>query len=271
MTFPGARGMNMTNDTEQTWREALAAEEQVRKEVAAMLHRNVQTRLSACNVWLSMAEKILVNLEEPTPDPELESVEGRIIQALALLHKVRGEVEQLRKADVQYAVQRLYPTLIGVGLRPALEGLQKTLGLDEGVPSTINWEFGDGFLRWDRPSGDEHVLFVRQEAYRLTEVILRTAQGAWRGSGDGPATGGERSGVPLHLDIRLDVADGVLHMSLRARGNRHWVEREILQFIIRALPRHRIVEAGGTLVVGSDDGDGLDVLATLPVTAQAAG
>lgn len=104
MTVRFGEGVELTGNTNAT--VGRQKEEPIYEEVAAMLHGNVQSGLSACNVWLSMAEQLLVDIDPDVAVPNEVAAE-RILKALSLLYKVRGEVERLRKKEVQRAVERL--------------------------------------------------------------------------------------------------------------------------------------------------------------------
>lgn len=325
----------------------LAEQEELRKEVADMLDGNVQTGLSACNVWLTMAEQLLAGAHTEAveamlgvaPNSEQRSAHGernrapsrpplvaaqsaprfraasavapsqtdverldervtqRIVGALSLLYKVRGEVERLRKSGVQRAVDRLYPTLINVGLRPALQALvdamrlecrggddhpQPTAVQDEGEPGqthaegtaisphrsptvpTVTWLVDEPFAQWDQPSGDEQLLKVRLEAYRLLETVLRATQAAYKVFCLTRA--GTKTYRPPHLDAWLNVGDDRLHILVHVQGSYGAaVDEKFLGFVLQALPRQQVEQTGGKLAVTSAIRGGLQIAASLPV------
>lgn len=290
--------------------ETLAGQEQVRKEVASMLHSNVQSRLSACNVWLAKAERLLlpdagsgpaktprgksddgvvrgVAFAEGMPasglfvngtsDGEMDDAEeldmvARIMEALALLHKVRAEVEQLRKEDVQRAVRRLYPTLISLGLRPALETLYHDVFQtdeleDETRSPAVEWHFTDEFRTWDRPDGDDGTVSARLELYRLTEGVLRALRAAQEMLTVGEGHG---DGATLFLRIAFDVRDDAVHVSVRCGlGVEGPMPGHVMKFLSRSLPVRRFRAGGGTMLIGSDARGRFRVAASLPVRVSA--
>lgn len=86
---------------------------------------SVESGLSACDVWLSMAENLLVNAHQEAVDALFnvrkfhnekngyvaqatsldERLANRIVEAMALLYKVRGEVERLRQAEIRRSAE----------------------------------------------------------------------------------------------------------------------------------------------------------------------
>lgn len=356
------RGKDEVDSTQSSDRRAqdhrwpLADEEELRKQVASRLHGNVQTGLSACNVWLSMAEQLLAGahteavegmfgvvsdgeqrsptsagpaagsprpfgaaqsapyfgvpssaVASPTGEaqPLDERVTQRIVGALSLLYKVRGEVERLRTAEVPLAAETLYPALIHVGLRPALESLLDAMRLeytasDEGalpadehdeavtlgelhamaraisaprastVP-TVTWLVDEPFVHWDKPSRDERLLNERLEAYRFLETVLRAAQAAYKvfylSRAGARAHGDADDGQPPHLDVWLNVGDGCLHILVHVEGRYGpEVDDQVVGFILQALPRQRVERAGGELSVTAAIRGGLQIAASLPVS-----
>lgn len=284
--------MQSNNKTTVEWSggttvQNVLSDEGVRKEVASLLHSHVQSRLSACNVWLAQAERLLLegsapSLSHPVGDDareaELFDAAERIVEALELLHKVRSEVEQLRKQEVQRAVRRLYPTLISLGLRPALEALQEDLfkpGGQTNEPSgpSVQWDFTDRFVRVDGPDGDEAVLGARLELYRLIEALLRAARAA-----DEPLA----ATMPDLLDDAAEVKEPRLHLQFQfdARADAFHLTAfggcitgrplpgEMLQFLAASLPYRRFRGAGGTLLVGADDGGRFRVQAAMSLAGD---
>lgn len=262
--------------------ETVAEEELLRKEVASMLHSSVQSRLSACNLWLAKAEELLLNAPPP-PQAVLASTGGpkdlhrdgadvveRIVGALELLHKVRAEVEQLRKQDVQQAVRKLYPTLISLGLRPALEVLHNELAQGEQREGTapaiaVRWRFTENFAKWDKPDEDDEAIAVRLELYRFIEGLLRAARAAADTLAASEAGNDPPDEPPLVLRIDFDLRDGAIHTSGSCGlGDDGPAPEALTKFLAGSLPARRFRAAGGTMLVGSDARGRFQVVATLP-------
>lgn len=302
MTFRSENELQRARLSDVTFCRPLSEQEQVRKEVASLLEGHVQSGLSVCDVWLSMAEQLLADVDAEGTTAEGNPAE-RIMRALSLLYKVRGKVEQLRKTDVRRAARALYPTSISRGLRPAFVALTEALAEEEGggrgegkggfaqperassaeiasfcdgiavddAPA-VEWMFGDRFRCWDGCSNDETVLYVRLEAYRLVEAVLRALRTVDKSLSSVPTAAGAGRGVRPRpkVHIRLDVEDECLRVHVHLRSGRGDAEDgTMFQLITKALPRDRFERAGGTLLVCSSAGDGLHVSASLPVTEQA--
>lgn len=375
MDMRGKKELKAGKSSSDDSRWPLAEQEELRREVASMLHGNVQSALSACNVWLAMAEQLLagahaeavetvfgvtfgdgggkatgvaplrsvpqslsqIMVPESAPrygptrsaidsltkaESELSDarVTRRIVEAMSLLYKVRGEVERLRKAEVQRAVQTLYPTLINIGLRPALESLLDTLrlegsvgdrngtgsdqsegytqaqGVEHGVATdathgavnpaerhdavlrgpallAVQWVASESFMQWDHPTGDEELLNVRLELYRLLETVMRAAHAAFNvfymtqaGIGaDAPLAPEERHSLPV--EVWLDVSEGVLRSLVHIKGGYGYdVDDKMFRFILNALPQRRFERAGGTVnVTMAAPKSGVQIAASLPI------
>lgn len=186
------------------FRSLIETDERLRKEVADLLHGSVQSRLSACVLWLKMCEDHLNGVQEEGTSKidigkESAAKEGTTKERvnrdsaakegpakeraakevhdtsmiLQSLERVRLELSLLLKGDVQRAIQALYPTLIGIGLRPALESWRQSQVrfLD------ITIEADPGFNRWDLPSNDdENAVQTRLELFRLIERLVELLQ-----------------------------------------------------------------------------------------------
>jgi signal transduction histidine kinase len=84
------------------------ADERQRREIAELLHGRVQTRLVIVEYQLDQA---------------LALVQSEPLAAAALLRRALADVEDLRERDVRQASHLLHPTVISVGLVPALATL----------------------------------------------------------------------------------------------------------------------------------------------------
>lgn len=89
--------------------QATLREERVRREIAELLHSRVQTQLVVAHHRASRA------LEQLREDPA---------SAAALLGQLRDELDDIRENGVRRASHLLHPTVISLGLLPALAYLQ---------------------------------------------------------------------------------------------------------------------------------------------------
>ena len=85
-----------------------SAEEGLRKEIAEMLHGKVQTSLLVAWHRLGECEGLLEK------DPS---------EAKALLQEIREELDRIREREVREASHSLHPSVIRVGLLPAVRTL----------------------------------------------------------------------------------------------------------------------------------------------------
>ncbi len=86
----------------------VAVEEALRKEIAELLHGRVQTKLVV--VWHRLGQCIDLLTTDMT-------------KAKALLPQIRDEIDQIRERDVRQAAHLLHPSVIQIGVLPAVQTL----------------------------------------------------------------------------------------------------------------------------------------------------
>jgi signal transduction histidine kinase len=128
-------------------------EERLRQQVAELLHSRVQNRLL-------MAWYRLQDCRELLPD---EPDRGR-----ALLEEVSQQIEQIREHDVREVSHLLHPSIIQVGLVPAIERLTEDF-----LPQfQVELAVSESVARLDDPENNRLAEPVRLAAYRLVEEAL---------------------------------------------------------------------------------------------------
>lgn len=233
-------------------------EESLRKETAALLHGNVQSALAACTVWLTMADELL------TSDEESGGIDAAAAaKAAPFIRKARQELERLHKTDVPRAVHMLYPLVIGVGLRPAVESLVTRLaGSQSGcVPAeqplfAVEVSAGDAFVACDRPTADPSIVHTRLEMYRMLEAMFHLL-----------VESGEAEAVSVLLHLDFDADRLVSEMRVRPEGDGADAIRlsTVLADFDRAVPVERFGRAGGTLERIAASGDVFSLRVSLPL------
>jgi len=133
------------------------AEERTRREIAELLHGRVQTQLLLLNLQLG-------ELEQRWPDAPPP--------AKTLLAEVRQKLDHVRERDVRAASHRLYPTMLELGLTPALHMLAESYG----PHLVVLIEADVGFARLDSPLDNHLPMPLRETAYRVIEEALANAQ-----------------------------------------------------------------------------------------------
>lgn len=177
------------------FREAVGAQEAVRREAARRLHGTVLSKLTACSLWLGSVEQALADL-----DPRVIRDE-RATRAMELLSRVRAELDQLRKSDVRRLEHMLYPGLIHLGLRAALESWRE---FDRRAVS-CEFQFDESFAPGDGPTTDRRTIAVRLELYRLIEAVVD----AWSAAGVASAVDAEAGRLASGHRLEEATADHV--------------------------------------------------------------
>ncbi len=131
----------------------VAAEEQVRKDIAEMLHGKVQTKLLVA--WHELGRCAAL-------------VDTDAAEAKTLLEQVRKEVDQIREQDIREASHLLHPSVVRVGLIPALKSLARKF--TETVDVSITCD--SGIAELDNVAMNQICESVRLAAYRVVEEAL---------------------------------------------------------------------------------------------------
>ncbi len=126
------------------------AEERLRREIAELLHSRVQTRLLL--VW----HKLGICSDLLATEPE---------QASTLLNEVRDEVDQIREQEIREASHLLHPSIIRVGLVPAVRSL--TNRFEDYF--RVSLQIDPRLVQLDAPTNNQIDDTLRLTAYRVLE------------------------------------------------------------------------------------------------------
>jgi signal transduction histidine kinase len=140
-------------ELEQSRQLITTAEENLRREIAELLHGRVQSRLVVAWHRLGQCEKLMAT------DPA---------EAKALLVQVREEIDQIREHEVRQASHLLHPSIIQVGLVPAVRSLIQRFSAGFQIALHIDPKLAD----LDDPAGNRIPEPVRLVAYRVLEEAL---------------------------------------------------------------------------------------------------
>lgn len=250
---------------------------------------SVESGLSACDVWLSMAENLLVNAHQEAVDALFnvrkfhnekngyvaqatsldERLANRIVEAMALLYKVRGEVERLRQAEIRRSAESVSLHLMRAGLRSALQKLLYAQNEPFVSFPTVELLFTDRFAAQDEPTDDEGLLRARREVYHLLKTLLQAAGACYqvfylsRTDEEYRFASNEQSSLPIRLNVWLDAEDNclrsVVHVSIEGEASH---KDKIIRFLLRMLSAGQFEKNGGRLQVTTRPHDGIQIAAT---------
>ena len=129
------------------------ADEEQRRDIAERLHSGVQSKLVAARLELKNSIKINSDLPEQVEQD---------------MNRVEGMLEQIQKQDVSQVSYLLHPTVVKVGLIPAVEPL-----LDEmNSHCKVNWHFDKTVFALDNPTNNKIPEELRLTVYRIVEETL---------------------------------------------------------------------------------------------------
>ncbi len=206
-------------------------EEQLREGIAEMLHGRVQTRLLLAGRRLEEAEGL---------------VESEPARAKELLAAAREEVEQVREEDVRRASHLLHPSIIRVGLVPAVRSLAGRFADRFHVDVDVDPRLAERDAAVDGGLPEA----VRLAAYRVLEEALGNVH-AHAGAG--------------RVVIRLGIAPtGDLDLSVRDDGRGIDPGRLEPGLGLRSIAA-RVAEMGGTWEISGRPGSGTTLAARLPL------
>lgn len=208
-----------------------AAEDRTKREIAELLHGQVQTRLLVATHRLWEARALLDR------DPAA---------ADAALAELATTFDRIREEDVRQASRQLHPSALTVGLGAALQQLAESLGprLD------VTMEVADAVAAIDDPRRNRIPEAIRLGVYRFVEEALANAA---------RHAGATAAAVCVDLDeagrLRATVVD-------HGRGFDPATVREGVG--LRSM-RDRAERLGGTLAIRSARSVGTTVIAVLPL------
>lgn len=206
-------------------------EEHLREEIAEMLHGRVQTRLLLAGRRLEEVEGL---------------VESEPSRAKELLAAAREEVEQVREEDVRQASHLLHPSIIRVGLVPAVRSLVGRFADRFHVDVDVDPRLAERDAAVDGGLPEA----VRLAAYRVLEEALGNVHAH---------AGADR------VVIRLGITPtGYLDLSVRDDGRGIDPDRLEPGLGLRSIAA-RVAEMGGTWEISGRPGSGTTLAARLPL------
>lgn len=147
------RYAHVFSELQRSRRMLTEREEHLRKEIAEMLHGRVQTRLLLAGYRMREAERLL------------DAGQGEI---RALLAATREEVDHVRQEDVRQASHLLHPSIIRVGLVPAVRSLASRF--NDHFQATV--QVDPGLVEYESAVDGGLPETVRLAAYRILEEAL---------------------------------------------------------------------------------------------------
>ncbi len=200
------------DDLRRSRERITTAEDSVRKEIAEMLHGRVQTSLLLAWHRLGECEAMLDS------DPA---------EAKKLLVRIRDEVEQIREREVRQASHLLHPSIIRIGLLPAVRSLLAQMKED----LSVSLQSSPELVKLDDPVENRIPEEVRLVAYRILEEGLNNVR---------------RHAKASSVEVSLGVDEGrILEMSIKDDGRGFDTSQMELGFGLNAI-EDRVGVTGGT-------------------------
>ncbi len=220
-----------TRDLEGSRERIAVAEERVRREIAEVLHGRVETRI------LVATQRLLECGRAARGDPR---------RAAAMAGEVADELDRIREDDVRRASHRLHPSMIGIGLVPALELLA------DGIvpPVDVRLDTSARVAGLDRIVNNALPERVRIGVYRFVEEALSNCA---RHSGASSAI------------VRVDVDDTDSLRVTVSDGGRGFDGATTAEGVGMRAMRDHIERLGGVVRVTSGRGEGTVVDAAVPI------
>lgn len=218
-------------EVQRSRRLITAAEERTKRNIAEMLHGRVQTRLLVAWHRLGECEK-LVGTDCAT--------------ALALLQEVRDEIDQIREQDVRQASHLLHPSIIRVGLVPAVRSLVRSF--ESRFQLVVNLD--PRLESLDSPLHNAIPTSCRLTAYRAIEEALNNAL---------------RHAKPSKVEISLGLdADGQLRVEIADDGVGFDKSKLVMGLGLESIAG-RVDQEGGSWDIVSAPGQGTRLSVKLPI------
>ena len=210
------------------------AEERLRREIAEFLHGRVQTRLVIA--WHRLGE--LQELMDTDP-----------VKARELLATVREEIDQIRERDVRQASHLLHPSIIQVGLVPAVRSLATRFEEHFDIRLEIDPEMED----LDSPIENRIPEQIRLAAYRVLEDAINNV---YR----------HAEARAVKIDIRVAPKN---QLAVSVRDDGHGFDTANFQpgLGIGSIAA-RVGQVGGTWEISSTIGGGTVLSAQLPLSEE---
>ena len=212
------------------------AEEDLRREIAEQLHGGVQTKLLLA--WYRLVECRGLLAADP----------GR---AAALLDEIADTIEGIREQDVRQVSHRLHPSVIHVGLVPALETLVEGSAKGSAGRRSVDVRTDDCVLALDDPVANRLPDPVRLAAYRVVEEALANVY---------------RHAQASRATVELTAPDGTLEIVVRDDGRGFAPGQALAGLGMNAIAA-RVGQLGGAWWLDSAPGRGTTLTVRLPLGA----
>ncbi len=211
---------------ESAWKRTLEAQEETRREVAATLHGLVQTRLVV--LWHRLGQ-FKTQVQEPRQQAAIENLCGELLNLQ----------EQVRSLSAH-----LYPSIVKVGLVPALRSLVSRAGTTASIDLVVDPKIEE--MDVDGEAISER---VRLAMYRITEQAL--------------------GNIVKHSDaskVTIRVSNSASSVSMAIEDNgRGFVAGKTPFGMGIHLMREYAVAAGGNLAISSAPTKGCTIQVTVPL------
>lgn len=221
------------DELQRSRRLIAAAEDAQRKRIAELLHGRVQTRLFLAWKRLQECQALLQDDRD---------------EALAVLGQVAQELDEVREQDVREVSHLLHPSIVEVGLVPALRSLARRFRGSIRVELSVEPEVAV----LDNPGDARIPEPVRFAAYRVLKESLSNSY---------------RHGGASKAEVSLALEGGSLRMVARddGRGFDPGGARAGLGLRLMA---DRVAQVGGEWEVQSAPGTGTTVVFRFPLSGQ---
>ncbi|MCI0441164.1 MAG: hypothetical protein L0177_18840 [Chloroflexi bacterium] len=208
----------------------VASEESLRKRIAELLHGRVQTRLLV--VWHRLGEiQKLLNTE--------------MDRARSLTEDIRNEIDQIREQEVREASHLLHPSIVSLGLVPAIRSLAASFER----AFSIAIEVDPDLARLDDPVENKIPESIRLLAYRVLEEGLNNIY---------------KHAQATKVEISLAV-DSEHYIGIELRDNGRGFQMEQLKPGLGLVSiADRVGVAGGAWRISSELGSGTTLRVRLP-------
>jgi len=220
---------------QESRRRIVAAQEEVRREIAEQLHGPVQTRLFAAQYKLkSLAKRFNAAPEE----------------LLKELHKLADEVDNIRETQIRQISHRLHPSIIKVGLVAALRSLRDQY--EAYLP--IELEFDQTIQHLEEEGNSPIPEQVRLTCYRVAQEAL--------------------GNVVKHAEARRAVvkvwaSDDMGHLNLQVSDDGKGFSLENVKAGLGLTTMEDYLSAlGGSVKLESTPGKGTTVVAKMPLRLE---